>query len=88
MTNVEAMNVGLEALGRESKNIFENRLKKKFENQDQRLVGDDTFPLKDAWSDYRLVNKRPETPHITAFVFEAVRLVEDVKTFFLDHKFV
>lgn len=61
----------LDSLGMEIRNIFENRLKKKFENQEQRLLGDSVMAL-DMWTDYRLAQKRKETPTVTAFVFEAL----------------
>ena len=73
MRNFEAMEelVHLEGLGSESRTIFENRLRKEFENQDQRMFGDDSLAL-DAWSAYRLVEKSRETSRISKFVFEAV----------------
>jgi MOSC domain-containing protein YiiM/ferredoxin-NADP reductase len=62
----------LDALGSEIRNIFKNRLNKKFENQEQRLVGDSAMAL-DMWSEYRLVKKVQETPTVTSFEFMAVQ---------------
>jgi len=67
--------IHVDGLGKESRTIFENRLKKNFENQEQRLLGDSVMAL-DMWAEYRLVRKRDETPTIRSFVFEAVEPVE------------
>ncbi|KAJ5786916.1 uncharacterized protein N7503_012128 [Penicillium pulvis] len=61
----------LDSLGMEIRNIFENRLRKKFENQEQRLLGDSVMTL-NMWTDYRLIQKENETPTVTSFVFEAL----------------
>lgn len=61
----------LDALGGEIRNIFRNRLKKKFENQEQRLLGDSAMAL-DMWAEYRLIKKVKETPTVTSFKFTAV----------------
>jgi MOSC domain-containing protein YiiM/ferredoxin-NADP reductase len=61
----------LDALGGEIRNIFRNRLKKKFENQEQRLLGDSAMAL-DMWTEYRLIKKVKETPTVTSFKFTAV----------------
>ncbi|EXJ89314.1 hypothetical protein A1O3_02380 [Capronia epimyces CBS 606.96] len=73
MKNFEVMAelVTLPGLGAESRTIFENRLKKNFENQDERMFGDDSLAL-EAWSDYKLVEKVRQTSRICSFVFEAV----------------
>lgn len=62
----------LDALGNEIRNIFRNRLNKKFENQEQRLVGDSVMAL-DMWAEYRLIKKAKETPTVTSFGFEAAQ---------------
>lgn len=61
----------IEELGNEIRDIFKNRLNKKFEDQEARLLGDDSMAL-DMWADYRLAQKRKETPAVESFVFEAV----------------
>lgn len=61
----------LDALGGEIRNIFRNRLKKKVENQEQRLLGDSAMAL-DMWAEYRLIKKVKETPTVTSFKFTAV----------------
>ncbi|KAJ5205046.1 uncharacterized protein N7498_005925 [Penicillium cinerascens] len=61
----------IEELGNEIRDIFQNRLNKKFEDQEARLLGDDSMAL-DMWADYRLAQKRKETPAVESFVFEAV----------------
>jgi MOSC domain-containing protein YiiM/ferredoxin-NADP reductase len=73
MKNFEVMAelVSLPGLGGESLTIFENRLKKNFENQDERMFGDDSVAL-EAWSNYKLVQKLRQTPRICSFVFEIV----------------
>lgn len=63
--------IDVKGLGKESRTIFENRLKKNFENQEQRLLGDSVMAL-DMWSEYRLVHKKDETPTIRSFTFEAL----------------
>jgi MOSC domain-containing protein YiiM/ferredoxin-NADP reductase len=68
----------IEALGSESRNIFQNRLNKNFENQEARLVGDDSMAL-DMWAEYRLTEKRKVTASVEAFVFEAVQSSESPK---------
>ncbi|KAJ5682991.1 hypothetical protein N7462_006156 [Penicillium macrosclerotiorum] len=62
----------LSELGGESRNIFKNRLKKIFENQEQRLLGDSAMAL-DMWAEYRLLKKTKETPTVASFIFEAVK---------------
>ncbi|KAJ5912293.1 hypothetical protein N7504_001176 [Penicillium tannophilum] len=63
----------LDYLGMEIRSIFENRLKRKSENQEQRLLGDSVMAL-EMWTDYRLVQKGKETPTVMSFVFEALDL--------------
>ncbi|CAG7934897.1 unnamed protein product [Penicillium salamii] len=72
--NFEAMNelATLDYLGDEIRNIFKNRLSKKFENQEQRLLGDSAMAM-DMWADYRLVRRDKETPTVVSFTFEALR---------------
>ncbi|KAF2713459.1 3-chlorobenzoate-3,4-dioxygenase reductase subunit [Pleomassaria siparia CBS 279.74] len=62
--------VSLPPLGFAIKNLLQRRLDKGVvENQDGRMFGDDPM---DAWSEYRIVEKRRETSQVTALVFEAV----------------
>ncbi|KAJ5974023.1 hypothetical protein N7481_011233 [Penicillium waksmanii] len=72
--NFEVMNelATLGYLGEEVRNIFKNRLSKKFENQEQRLLGDSSMAM-NMWSDYRLVGRNYETPAVVSFTFQAVR---------------
>ncbi|EPS25125.1 hypothetical protein PDE_00056 [Penicillium oxalicum 114-2] len=72
--NFEAMEklADLVQLGSEIKTIFKNRLKKNFENQEHRLVGDGAIVV-DTWAEYRLVQKRRETPSVISLNFEAVK---------------
>jgi MOSC domain-containing protein YiiM/ferredoxin-NADP reductase len=67
--NEEAMRSLAEVpgMGSESRDIFLNRLKKQYENQDLRLSG---MPM-DIWSDFRLLQKKRETPRIASLTFEA-----------------
>lgn len=75
MKNFPAMRelVKLPELGEEARTIFQNRLQRKFENPDDRLVGDESVSMSsDVWSNFRLVEKRAETPLITSLFFEAL----------------
>ena len=71
--NFEVMKqlVEIKGLGNESRNIFINRLNKKFENQEIRLLGDGSMAV-DTWADYRLVQKTRETANVVALVLQAV----------------
>ncbi|KAF2804644.1 PK beta-barrel-protein domain-containing protein-like protein [Mytilinidion resinicola] len=77
MNNVDMMKeiVVLEELGEDIKKIFRNRLNKKFEDQQARLLGDDSMVL-NTWSEYRIAEKQMETPQIASFVLEAVEPAE------------
>ncbi|KAL1867778.1 hypothetical protein Plec18167_008524 [Paecilomyces lecythidis] len=66
--------VKIEELGEEVKKIFQNRLKKNFEDQNQRLVGDETLALK-TWSEYRVVRKQREANRVVSLILEAVHPV-------------
>ncbi|KAK5264982.1 hypothetical protein LTR96_009781 [Exophiala xenobiotica] len=70
LKNEEVMTelVELKELGAEPRNIFINRLRKQFENQANRLEG----VAMNIWTDYRVVEKKIETPRIASLVFEAV----------------
>ncbi|KAJ5100063.1 hypothetical protein N7532_007064 [Penicillium argentinense] len=71
--NFEAMTqlAQLVELGNESRDIFKNRLNKKFEDQEQRLLGSSKMAL-DMWAEYRLVERQRETPTVVSFTFEAI----------------
>ena len=71
--NFEVMKqlVEIKGLGSESRNIFINRLNKKFENQEIRLLGDGSMAV-DMWAEYRLVQKTRETANVVALVLHAV----------------
>ncbi|KAI9708633.1 MAG: hypothetical protein M1820_003851 [Bogoriella megaspora] len=79
--NVEAMQelVDVAELGDEVKTIFRNRLMKKFENQEARLVWKEGVKKGDAdadgWREYRVVGKREETMGICSLVLERVEEV-------------
>ncbi|OCL09788.1 putative vanillate O-demethylase oxidoreductase [Glonium stellatum] len=77
INNIEAMKelVELESLGSQIRNIFRNRLNKEFEDQERRLVGDETTEMK-VWSEYKIVQKNMETPRISSFILEAVEPAE------------
>ncbi|KAI1608281.1 putative vanillate O-demethylase oxidoreductase [Exophiala viscosa] len=69
LRNEEAMRqlVEIKELGDEPRTIFANRLKKQYENQLGRLEG----VAMNIWTDYRLTEKKWETPKIVSIVFEA-----------------
>ncbi|OAG44430.1 hypothetical protein AYO21_01426 [Fonsecaea monophora] len=71
MRNERAMKqlIEIEELGAEIRTIFENRLKKQYENQEGRLTGGDSMAM-DIWSSYRLVKKQKETPRIVSLTLE------------------
>jgi len=79
--NMEAMKelVELPELGQAIKGLFSNRLHQNVENELERLLGDETMALI-AWSDYKVVEKRRETPRIYSFVLQAVNPAK------IDHK--
>lgn len=76
--NEEAMRelVTVDALGKEIKGIFTNRLKKQYESQQFRLLGkeEDHF---DGWSDFLVTEKSYENPRTVSLIFEAVEPVEN-----------
>ncbi|KAJ5676498.1 uncharacterized protein N7477_002131 [Penicillium maclennaniae] len=65
----------IKELGSEIRTIFQNRLNKIFEDQEARLLGDDSMVL-DTWADYRLTKKREEMPTVEVLVFEAIQPIE------------
>ncbi|OQU99926.1 MOSC domain-containing protein [Cladophialophora immunda] len=71
MRNEMAMRqlIQIKELGLEARTIFENRLKKQYEDQEKRLTGGDAM-LMNIWSSYRLVKKQKETPRIVSLTFE------------------
>ncbi|KIW64792.1 hypothetical protein PV04_09701 [Phialophora macrospora] len=72
MRNEEVMKqlVQIKELGDEPRKIFQNRLKKQYENQEARLMGGDGMAM-NIWTDYRLVQKDQETPRILSLTFES-----------------
>jgi len=70
--------VEIEGLGAEVRNIFQNRLNNQFEDQDQRLLGGDEMAMQ-SWTDYRIVEKKLQTPRITSFRFQAVQPIDQPK---------
>jgi MOSC domain-containing protein YiiM/ferredoxin-NADP reductase len=72
MRNEEVMKqlVKIEELGAEPRKIFQNRLKKQYENQEARLMGGTGMAM-NIWTDYRLVEKDQETPRILSLTFES-----------------
>ena len=80
MRNIEAMQelVEVESLGKETRMIFSNRLKKNaLESHHQRLTGDRDIATR-RWIPYRIVSKTLETPRIYSFVLEALDRPESV----------
>ncbi|KAJ9604190.1 hypothetical protein H2200_011024 [Cladophialophora chaetospira] len=71
MRNEEAMKqlVEIQELGAEARTIFQNRLKKQYENQNSRLLGGAGMEM-NIWTDYRLVEKVLETSRILSLTFE------------------
>ncbi|OAP62569.1 hypothetical protein AYL99_01796 [Fonsecaea erecta] len=71
MRNEMAMRqlIEIDELGSEARTIFENRLRKQYEDQEGRLTGGEGMAL-DIWSSYRLVQKQKETPRIVSLTFE------------------
>lgn len=70
--------VELPPLGFEPKDKFKARLATgTTEDQNARMYGTDESMKMDAWSEYRLVQKRQETSRVTAFVLEAVDDIPD-----------
>ncbi|KIW21603.1 hypothetical protein PV08_02183 [Exophiala spinifera] len=70
MKNEDAMKtlVEIKELGAEPRGIFLNRLKKQYEDHSGRLGG----VAMDIWTEYRLAEKKRETPRIASLVFEAI----------------
>ncbi len=73
MRNEEVMSriVQIKELGAEVRTIFQNRLKKQYENQESRLTGGTGMAM-NIWTDYRLVRKEKETPRILSVTFQRV----------------
>lgn len=78
--NVEMMQelVRVEEFGYVIKNLFVNRLNKKFENDEGRLQGGSAMAF-NTWSEYRIAEKTMETPRIASFVLEALDSIETPK---------
>ncbi|KAJ9634466.1 hypothetical protein H2204_006291 [Knufia peltigerae] len=78
MKNEEVMKtlVEIKELGAEPRNIFLNRLKKQYEDHSGRLGA----IAMDIWTEYKLVEKRKETPRIASLVFEATEPHEKPET--------
>jgi MOSC domain-containing protein YiiM/ferredoxin-NADP reductase len=80
MKNAKAMQelVEVEPLGKETRTIFANRLKKNaVESHQKRLTGGEkTAPRR--WIPHRIVSKNLETPRIYSFVLEALERPERV----------
>ncbi|KAL4791101.1 pyruvate kinase-like protein [Aspergillus venezuelensis] len=72
MRNEEAMAeiVKIKELGAEPLGIFQNRLKKVYEDQNMRLLGGAEMALM-SWTEYRVVIKKMETSRIALIVLEA-----------------
>ncbi|OKL59587.1 hypothetical protein UA08_05351 [Talaromyces atroroseus] len=73
MRNEEVMKelVKIKELGGEARGIFNNRLKKQYENQARRLEGTADKALS-SWTEYRVSEKKQETPRIVSLVFDAL----------------
>ncbi|KAF3400919.1 Phthalate dioxygenase reductase [Talaromyces pinophilus] len=73
MRNDEVMKeiVDIKELGAEARGIFNNRLKKQYENQARRLEGSADKAVT-SWTQYRVTKKKKETPRIVSLLFEAL----------------
>jgi MOSC domain-containing protein YiiM/ferredoxin-NADP reductase len=73
MQNDEVMKeiVDIKELGAEARGIFNNRLKKQYENQASRLEGSADKAVT-SWNQYHVTEKRRETPRIVSLVFDAM----------------
>jgi MOSC domain-containing protein YiiM/ferredoxin-NADP reductase len=71
MRNEDVMRelVDIKELGAEWRNIFVNRLKKKYEDQARRLEGTADKALS-SWTEYRISEKMQETPRIVSLIFD------------------
>lgn len=76
--NVMRELVELPALGEEPRGIFRNRLLKRFEDQQGRLLGDTSLVVREeTWSDFKVVRKKKESSTVTSFLFEALHLSDE-----------
>jgi MOSC domain-containing protein YiiM/ferredoxin-NADP reductase len=78
--NREAMQelVEVEPLGKETRAIFVNRLKKNVvESHRHRLTGSEEKEVR-RWTPFRIVSKSPETPRVYSFILEALEQPEMV----------
>ncbi|KAI0869067.1 pyruvate kinase-like protein [Hypoxylon argillaceum] len=64
-------------MGDESRKAFEGRVAK-FKAKQKRAAGDEDKEV-EKWRDYKLLEKKTQTPRITSFVFEAVTPNPDLK---------
>lgn len=73
MRNDEVMKniIEIKELGAEARGIFNNRLKKQYENQASRLQGSADKTLT-SWTQYRVTEKKKETPRIVSLLFTAM----------------
>lgn len=78
INNVKAVEelAELEDLSGSIRKIFWNRLNKQFENQEERLGGDESVAMK-TWPEYQIAEKKVVTPIIASFVLEAAEPVEE-----------
>ena len=66
----------IEALGDEARNTFRTRVAK-FEAKKKRAALGEDSSAAEKWHDYRIVEKKTETPRITSFILEAIHPVSD-----------
>ncbi|KXJ90961.1 pyruvate kinase-like protein [Microdochium bolleyi] len=69
---------GVTDMGAESRGAFQSRVAKLEARQKREALGLDAKPV-EKWHKYKLVEKRKETPRISAFVFEALEQDPETK---------
>ena len=78
--NDAAMNAELskiEDLGEEARGAFRTRVAKFEAKKKRAAAGEDDSGTAEKWRDYRIVEKRTETPRITSFVLEAAHPISN-----------
>jgi MOSC domain-containing protein YiiM/ferredoxin-NADP reductase/ferredoxin len=68
---------GLKPLGMEARRTFQERLRKMIEKDEKNNGGKKTAA--ETWREYKIVEKRQETPRITRLVLESLRPITEVR---------
>ena len=63
---------GIEDLGKEARGAFRTRVAKFEAKKKRAAAGEDDSSTAEKWRDYRIVEKKTQTPRITSFMLEAV----------------